>query len=296
MNKEAESLDWTKSRGHTLYGTKVINDDDDEDYFFDENEKFSQRLGGNQSDNLGNARESSVAAAYRRLSHTSVSKISTEPDPDDLVDVRDEKEQPVLPIAQSDSMSKFEPDPDDTTEDDVTKIEPGHSWIQSNHRDASAPEHHSGSSEMASDLTHPAEDDDEPDPNDLETHTSIEEVENMKISNDTVMLGGNADEAMQATPDQKNAEPYPDYNLVGTERETIMEVDEPDPDDQEIQRIQDSVTIISNRLKKAINALKNEVSPGQATNVLDLLLKIVRYLVSSRKLTSVSADFSPTVM
>ncbi|KAG7548115.1 WLM domain [Arabidopsis suecica] len=280
LNKEAESLDWTKSRGHTLNGTKFINDDDEEDYFFNENENVSQRLGGNQSDNLGNARESSVAAAYRRLSHTSVSKLSEEPD--DLVNVRDENKQPVLPKAQSDSMSKFEPDPDDTTEDDATKIESGHSWIPSNPRDASAaPEYHSGSYEMASDLSHPTEDDDEPDPDDSETHTSIGEVENMKIANDTVMLGGNldADEAMQDTSDPNNAEPYPESNLVVTERETIMEVDEPDPDDQEIQRIQDSVTIISNRLKKAINALETEISPGQATNVLQMLLKIVRNII-----------------
>lgn len=289
LNKEAESLDWTKSRGHTLNGTKFINDDDEEDYVFDENENVSQRLGGNQSDNLGNARESSVAAAYRRLSHTSVSKLSEEPDPDDLVNVRDENKQPVLPKAEYDSMSKFEPDPDDTTEDDATKIESGHSWIPSNPRDASAaPEHHSGSYKMASDLSHPTEDDDS------ETHTSIGEVENMKIGNDTVMLGGNldADEAMQDTSDPNNAEPYRDSNLVVTERETIMEVDEPDPDDQEIQRIQDSVTIISNSLKKAINALETEISPGQATNVLQMLLKIVRYLASSWKLIRVSADVS----
>ncbi|VYS68356.1 unnamed protein product [Arabidopsis thaliana] len=263
LNKEAESLDWTKSRGHTLNGTKFINEDDEEDYFFDENENVSQRLGGNQSDNLGNARESSVAAAYRRFSHTSVSKLSEEPDPDDLVDVRDENKQLVLPKAQSDSMTKFEPDPDDTTADDATKTESCHSY------------------EMASDLAHPTKDDDEPDPDDSETHTSIGEVENMKIVNDTVMLCGNlnADEATQATPEPNNAEPYPDYNLVVTERETIMEVDEPDPDDQEIQRIQDSFTIISNRLKKAIKALRNEVSPGQATTVLQMLLKIVRNII-----------------
>ncbi|XP_010440755.1 PREDICTED: uncharacterized protein LOC104724003 isoform X2 [Camelina sativa] len=279
LNKEAESLDWTKSRGHTLNGTKLMYDDDEENFFFDDNENFSQRLGGNQSDNLGNARESSVAAAYRRLSQTSDSKLSEEPDPDDLVDVRDENKQPVLPKAQCDSMSKFEPDPDDTTEADATKTEPGHSWIPSNPRDASAPEHHSGSNEMASDLAHTTEDDDEPDPDDLETRASIGEVENMKISNDTIMLGGNGVEDTQAPPDPNIAEPYPDYNPVVTEKETIMEVDEPDPDDQEIQRIQYSVTIISNRLKKAISSLETEVSPAQATSVLQMLLKVVRNII-----------------
>lgn len=290
MNKEAESLDWTKSRGHTLNGTKIINDYE-EDHLFDETENLFQRLGGNQSDNLGNARESSVAAAYRRLSHTSgnsdvgVSKLSEEPDPDDMVDVFDETKQPNLPKSQADSCSKFEPDPDDTTEDCARELYPGHSGFPSNSRDASAPEHHSGGMEITTDLAHPAADDDEPDPDDLETRTSSREVENMKITNDIEMSDGNlkrprgelnADETMQATSDPNNAEPYPDYNLVVTERETVIEVDEPDPDDQEIQRIQDSVTIISNRLKKAINALESE-----ATNVLQMLLKIVRYLVSS---------------
>ncbi|VVB01437.1 unnamed protein product [Arabis nemorensis] len=272
LNKEAESLDWTKSSGHTLNGSKIMNDYE-EDYFFDENENeiISQRLGGNQFDNLGNARESSVAAAYRRLSHTSgtndvgVSKLGEEPDPDDMVDVCHETKQPTFPKSQSDSSSKFEPDPDDTTED-------------------CAPEHHSEAMEITTDLAHPAEDDDEPDPDDLETRTSIGEVENTKISNDTVMSDGNlkiprgepnADETMQATPDPNNAEPYPNNNLVVTGRETVIEVYEPDPDDHEIQRIQDSVTIISNRLKKAINALQTE-----ASNVLQMLLKIVRNIIA----------------
>ncbi|CAH2079511.1 unnamed protein product [Thlaspi arvense] len=286
LNKEAESLDWTKSRGHTLNGTKIVNDYDEEDHFFDEHEHFSQRLGGNQSDNLGNARESSVAAAYRRLSHTSedndfgVSKLREEPDPDDLVDVCDENKQPILPKAQSDSRNKsepdpddlvdvrdenkqpiipksqcdsskkFEPDPDDTVEDGTTETGPGHSWIPSSSRDASAPEHRSGSTEMARDLADDAaKDDDELDP---------DELENMEISND-----GDS----KIHPGEHNAD------------ETITEVDKPDPDDMEIQRIQDSVTIISNRLKKAINALKTGVSVGEATDVLIMLLKIVRNII-----------------
>ncbi|KAF8116112.1 hypothetical protein N665_0021s0003 [Sinapis alba] len=233
LNKEAESLDWTKQRGHTLNGAKGTKDFDDEEDFFDEigDENFAQRLGGNQYDHLGNARESSVAAAYRRLSHTSdvgASKLREEPDPDDSVDVRDENEQPIIPETQSDSRSEFVPDPDDAIED------------------ASTPEHHSGSLEIASGVAHPAE----PDPDDLETRTSIAEVENMEISNDTVMSD-----------------------------EPTIEVDEPDPEDMEIQRIQDSVTIVSNRLKKAIYALKTGASSHEAANVLQMLLKIVRNII-----------------
>ncbi|CAN7058442.1 hypothetical protein IGI04_014670 [Brassica rapa subsp. trilocularis] len=243
LNKEAESLDWTKSRGHTLNGAKATKDFDDEEDFFVEigDENFGQRLGGNQYDHLGNACQSSVAAAYRRLSHTSdvgASKLREEPDPDDSVD---ENKQPVLPEAHSDSRSELEPDPDDTIEDALT------------------PEHHLGSLEIASGVAHPAE----PDPDDVETRTSIAEVENMEIANDTVVSDGN----LNRPPGETNAD------------ETTTEVDEPVPDDMEIRRIQDSVTIVSNRLTKAINALKTGASSGEATNVLQMLLKIVRNII-----------------
>ncbi|KAL0742265.1 hypothetical protein Bca4012_083778 [Brassica carinata] len=225
LNKDAESLDWTKSRGHTLNGAKGTKDFDDEEDFFDEigDENFAQRLGGNQYDHLGNARESSVAASYRRLSHTSdvgASKLREEPDPDDSVVVRDENKQPILPEAHSDSRRSLE---------------------------------------ISSDIAHPAE----PYPDDSETRTSIPEVENMELSNDTVMSDGNLNK------------PTGETNVD----ETIIEVDEPDPDDIEIQRIQDSVTIVSNRLKKAIYALKTGASSGEATNVLQMLLKIVRNII-----------------
>ena len=253
LNKEAESLDWTKSRGHTLNGAKATKDFDDEEDFFVEigDENFGQRLGGNQYDHLGNARQSSVAAAYHRLSQTSdvgASKLREEPDPDDSVD---ENKQPVLPEAHSDSRSELEPDPDDTIEDALT------------------PEHHLGSLEIASGVAHPAE----PDPDDVETRTSIAEVENMEIANDTVVSDGN----LNRPPGETNAD------------ETTTEVDEPVPDDMEIRRIQDSVTIVSNRLTKAINALKTGASSGEATNVLQMLLKIVRY-THSWKLSSVFTD------
>lgn len=243
LNKEAESLDWTKSRGHTLNGAKGKKDFDDEEDFFDD-ENFGQRLGGNQYDHLGNARQSSVAAAYRRLSQTTdvgASKLREEPDPDDSVEVRDENKQPIQHEAHSDSRSEFEPDPDDTTED------------------ASTPDHHSGSLEIASGVAHPAE----PDPDDVETRTSIAKVENMVMSNDTVMSDGN----LNRPPGETIAD------------ETIIRINEPDPDDMEIQRIQDSVTIVSNRLTKAINALKTGASSGEATNVLQMLLKIVRNII-----------------
>ncbi|CAN8232619.1 unnamed protein product, partial [Cochlearia groenlandica] len=258
LNKEAESLDWTKSRGHTLNGTKLMNGyDDEEDEFFNETENLSHRLGGNQFDNLGNnARESSVTAAYLRLSHTS--KPGKEPDPDDNDLVFDE-------IKRSDSSSEFEPDPDDTNED-----------LRGAH------DQRLGSS---GDIARPAEDDDEPEPDDLETDTTtktrIEKVEDMETTIDAVVVSDESskrqpvvDETMQ---DPNDSEPCADNDTVVTERrETIMEIGEPDPDDHEIQRIQDSVRIVSNRIEKAISALDNEASRGQ---VLQMLLKIVRNII-----------------
>lgn len=94
----------------------------DEDFYVEEVGNFSQKLGGNISDQLATARASSVAAAYRRLSNLSTNGLGTsevheEPDPDDSVLDSVEKEK--SSIANSDKVlfsSYQEPDPDDSTD------------------------------------------------------------------------------------------------------------------------------------------------------------------------------------
>lgn len=73
------------------------------------------------------------------------------------------------------------------------------------------------------------------------------------------------------------AEPDPDDNLVHPREISRMQIDEPDPDDEEFQRIQDPVTVFSKRLQENIELLQAEVNPTQATTVLQTLFKIIRY-------------------
>ncbi|KAF4368239.1 uncharacterized protein LOC115699071 [Cannabis sativa] len=89
LTQEADSLDWTRSRSHTLSGVRHSDHFEEEEEFYDEKgSHFSQKLGGNVSDQLENARMASVAAAYRRMENAStyslgISEVHEEPDPDD---------------------------------------------------------------------------------------------------------------------------------------------------------------------------------------------------------------------
>ncbi|GMP66665.1 hypothetical protein CsSME_00026933 [Camellia sinensis var. sinensis] len=139
LNQEAATLDWTRSKSHVLNGVK--HSEHDEEFFVDNHGSSSKKLGGTTSDQLANARATSVAAAYRRLGNAStdllgVSEEYEEPDPDDLgFDVHQEPEPMDLgkekmnvenpekaqwkdenepdPDDCPSNQSKFEPDPDD---------------------------------------------------------------------------------------------------------------------------------------------------------------------------------------
>ncbi|KAK4577142.1 hypothetical protein RGQ29_027590 [Quercus rubra] len=75
------------------------------------------------------------------------------------------------------------------------------------------------------------------------------------------------------------AEPDPDDNLVHPLGIPRMQTYEPDPDDQELQRIQDPVTVVCSRLQKAIEMLRVEVTPMEAAAVLQTLFKIIRNVI-----------------
>lgn len=100
----------------------------------------SQKLGGSMSHQLVNARASSVAAAYHRLTHTSdfssgVSRVSGESDPKESSnyqnklepDPDDSAHQNKLEPDPDDSFNyqnKLEPDPDDSIESRILESEP----------------------------------------------------------------------------------------------------------------------------------------------------------------------------
>ncbi|CBI28887.3 unnamed protein product, partial [Vitis vinifera] len=319
LNQEAASLDWTKSRSHTLSGHQHSEHYEGEFYSGDSS-IFSQKLGGKMSDQLESARASSVAAAYLRLANastnnTGVAELHEEPDPDD---------------SEAQSKVDDEPDPDDFS-DNQRKIEPCPHYESGGFMES---ELYSGINEskvifepdpddveMQQFVPHSRTDEklastktsEEPDPDDLETLDS--KVQMMKTldepdpddsevkrnglgcGNISRLDHGNSlvmktmeDQCPQRKgykepdPDDSQAngvmaEPDPDDNLVHPLDTSIMHTDEPDPDDEELQRIQDPVTVVCNRLQKAIEMLRSEVNATQAAIVLQTLFKIIRNLI-----------------
>ncbi|KAL5861513.1 hypothetical protein ACOSQ4_002809 [Xanthoceras sorbifolium] len=150
LNQEAAALDWTRTRGQTLSEVRH-SDHYEENFDGGDVRNFSQKLGGNVSDQLASARASSVAAAYRRLASASVnssevSKVHEEPDSDDSgsimrnesghiklvekdnVDIESPnkaqwKNHEPDPDDQSGNQNKFEPDPDDSQGGETWKPE-----------------------------------------------------------------------------------------------------------------------------------------------------------------------------
>ncbi|KAK9226108.1 hypothetical protein WN943_011155 [Citrus x changshan-huyou] len=333
LNQEAVALDWTKSRGHALSGVRHTSHHED-DLFVGDSRSFSQKLGGNISDQLASARASSVAAAYRRLANASanslgVSEVHEEPDPDDSGLIMLGESHHTVSAAKGsldiespsrDQWKGHEPDPDDDPgyenklEPDPDDSQDGEPLEPENYSD---PEMVQQVSPKKLAATNPYE---EPDPDDSETawksgvvvepeslcsqlmevddtvqlrRTSAEpdpddsEAElKIKIVNDTTEDQGHLYKAQrEPDPDELLAnevvqqEPDPDDNLVQLQEICSMKIDEPDPDDQELRSIQDTVTVVCSRLQKAIEMLRAEVSPLEANTVLKTLFKIIRNVI-----------------
>lgn len=141
LNQEAASLDWTRSAGHTLSGVRSSETYED-DFIADDNSNIPQKLGGNRSDQLISARESSVTAAYHRMASVisnklEESEVNQEPDRDHSnADIRENLDHmessseeikyidtPIIideglnepdPDDQIKNGMKHEPDPDDS--------------------------------------------------------------------------------------------------------------------------------------------------------------------------------------
>ncbi|MCH94569.1 ubiquitin and WLM domain-containing protein [Trifolium medium] len=74
-------------------------------------------------------------------------------------------------------------------------------------------------------------------------------------------------------------EPDPDDLVAPTPELSTLQTYEPDPDDEELQRINGAMTAVCNRLQKALEMLKSEVGPMQSTSILQTLLKIIRNVI-----------------
>ncbi|XP_021679426.2 uncharacterized protein LOC110664165 isoform X1 [Hevea brasiliensis] len=131
---------------------------------------------------------------------------------------------------------------------------------------------------------------DEPDPDDLEAKQSSSGDVNIQEQDQinpllTEMKEPDPDESQanktEPDPDESQAnktEPDPDDDLVTSQEISSMKIDEPDPD-EELQRIQDPVTVVCGRLQKAVERLRAEVNPTEATGILQILFKIIRNVI-----------------
>ncbi|KAH7689234.1 Protein involved in sister chromatid separation and/or segregation protein [Dioscorea alata] len=290
LNQEAESLDWTKSKGHTLSGRKVSDYYEDDIAYETVTDYEGQKLGGSLNA-LATARASSVAAAYYRSMKASTNVIATEdnhatepdpddnelridqekiyaePDPDDTVDIREDRTH-ISIIRESDVND--EPDPDDCFD-------------------------HENTQEHCQTISEPDPDDSlivEPDPDDS--------ISNGTDLNHKVILESATDEAeasiliddgspiKHVLPGKNCDEPDPDDSVKNN---TLMdgnqmEIDEPDPDDstitldnEELRIIEEPVAAICARLQKAIVWLRSEAPPAEAASVLQTLSKIIRNVI-----------------
>ncbi|VVA17500.1 PREDICTED: WLM-domain-containing [Prunus dulcis] len=381
LNQEAESLDWTRSRSHTLSGVQY-SEHYEENFYVGGRSNSSQKLGGNMSDRLPNARTSSVAAAYQRLataSHDSVSEVHEESHPDDSIQkesshmdfvgkgnleigsshkIQWKPDMEPDPDDQSGNENNFEPSPDESSsqssgsrtlfgqdfsesmmsqlvshsvsnrklEGTECREEPDADYMEAclKHDVVAEPEpFHSHEMEILESRIQPRNNADEPDPDDLdakpddlgcgsygniirpnhddslvsetityEAHPRLVHNEpdpDDSQSNGVIQVEPDPDDSqsngvIQAEPDPDDsqsigiiqAEPDPDDNLVHPREISRMQIDEPDPDDEEFQRIQDPVTVFCKRLQENIELLQAEVNPTQATAVLQTLFKITR--------------------
>ncbi|XP_057430161.1 uncharacterized protein LOC130723212 isoform X2 [Lotus japonicus] len=253
LNEEAASLDWTRSTGHTLGGVRISDIYDDD--FIPKSSNVPQKLGGNRTDQLS-ARESSVAAAYHRVANVSSDKsgesevnqeldldysgFNMNEEPDYLKSASKDIDMPIIV-----EKGLNEPDPDDHIIKGM-EHEPD--------PDDSCHAVHSQKSAVNSAAIYASKD---PDPNNSET--SLKSI--VPAAEINVMV-----------------EPDPD-NLVPTPKLSTPQSDEPDPDDEELQRINGTMTAVCNRLLKALEVLKSEVSPMQTASILQTLLKVIRNVI-----------------
>lgn len=240
LNQEAASLDWTKSRSHTLSGHQHSEHYEGEFYSGDSS-IFSQKLGGKMSDQLESARASSVAAAYLRLANastnnTGVAELHEEPDPDDSesnmheeYDALYKKTLDINNPNRAQSKVDDEPDPDDFS-DNQRKIEPCPHYESGGFMES---ELYSGINESKVIF--------EPDPDDVEMqqfvpHSRTDE----KLASTKTSEEPDPDDLEVSVKQHLVVEPEPENSqllkTLDSKVQMMKTLDEPDPDDSEVKR------------------------------------------------------------
>ncbi|MQL70659.1 hypothetical protein Taro_002963 [Colocasia esculenta] len=114
LNQEAASLDWTRSASRTLSGHKITDDYENVLHASSSSQKSFHKLGGGNSSLSINARESSVAAAYRRILNSASSGLEEQMKVEDVKTGRLTGNILDIPNEEHISNVAAEPDPVDS--------------------------------------------------------------------------------------------------------------------------------------------------------------------------------------
>ncbi|XP_021735251.1 uncharacterized protein LOC110701943 isoform X2 [Chenopodium quinoa] len=250
LNQEAFTLDWTKSRSHTLADSR-FSGHDDMDVDFDLDSNLPHKLGGEASLMSAGARVASVAAAFHRLTDSSsiyhgsangqqnsndyTGDAPGIPSPVDTLN----KEELFIWNQHNDysHQDELEPDPDNSEARGTVNSEPytemlvGIPMVKSNPDDTRLEAVVSQSTARRSfDNANPR---DEPDPDDSEVTekgvaASTVSLTSMQIDNNENRILGSNDE-----PDPDDSEGQHDLgNVITPNQSQLIQVHmEPDPDD-----------------------------------------------------------------
>lgn len=273
LNQEAVSLDWTKSRSHTLSGRSISDHYEEMLHREVTSLNSGQKLGG-ALNLLASARASSVTAAYIRFlnapseepyppSEGQSSDATVEPDPDD-----DElKGVPEKIIA--------EPDPDDTLMIENFEMPPLESSVDHGEPDPDDSLHKDNQMTF------------EPDPDDSEIPIKCDPI-NVQVVEAAKIAEPDPDDSIlaQRKTAKKLVEPDPDDStqVVSSSNDSAENGSvkaEPDPDDNMdgLQRIEEPAAAICSRIQRAIEMLRSEATLVEASSTLQTLVKIIRNVI-----------------
>ncbi|KAJ4758700.1 Ubiquitin and WLM domain-containing metalloprotease [Rhynchospora pubera] len=327
LTEEAASLDWKRSKGHTLNGHSISDSYDEEEFSYTPTKPIIANVLGGEVHPSASPRASSVAAAYRRFIDISTGNLD-QADPKNEPDLEENKSDPtrsVEPIPEDlDRMvTVSEPDPDDSlTGNNLrlhNKTDRSIDSLENNMaeptkydlipKDVIMEELHSeeknimepGPDESTSVVKYPLEMDLE---SHAETHRRSEPDPDDGIDN----LESEEKNLMEPDPDESTAvAKHPSEIDLESHTEPHMG-SEPDPDDridnlksEEIQRLEEPVAEICLRLQKSIQILRSEVNPVEASAVLQTLSKIIRNVIEHpnegkfRKLRKANPQFQRNV-
>ncbi|KAJ4799528.1 Ubiquitin and WLM domain-containing metalloprotease [Rhynchospora pubera] len=327
LTEEAASLDWTRSKGHTLNGHRISDSYDEEEFSYTPTKPIIANVLGGEVHPSASPRASSVAAAYQRFIDISTGNLD-QADPKnepDLEEIKSDPTRSVEPIPEDlDRMvTVSEPDPDDSlTGNNLrlhNKTDRSIDSLENNMaeptkydlipKDVIMEELHSdeknimepGPDESTSVVKYPLEMDLE---SHAETHRRSEPDPDDGIDN----LESEEKNLMEPDPDESTAvAKHPSELDLESHTEPHMG-SKPDPDDridnlksEEIQRLEEPVAEICLRLQKSIQILRSEVNPVEASAVLQTLSKIIRNVIEHpnegkfRKLRKANPQFQRNV-